>query len=246
MEGEGRGVTPFVDLTPASFRAASHARRVARLWLGAYLGTGLVLGGSYLGVTAGASQRYHERDQLTSQLKLEWERNEEAQRLLKDIQQLEENITRYDRLASPVRVSDVVGTVAALLPRPVSLTAMTFVPRSERLAAKPASAKGGAKRPSQPQSVNYMAIELEGVAPSDGELAELVSALESSPLFQSVTMDFARSTSIDGVLGRAFRVSARVDFEKHYSFRRGGVDDGTSEEAPVSGTAAEATAEVSP
>lgn len=217
MESEGGGVSLFVDLTPSGFRATQRARRAARAWVGLYVGTALVLAGSYVGVTAGRSQRERERDHLAGQLKQEWERNKEAQRLLGEIHRVEETITRYDRLASPVRASDVVGTIGSMLPPSITLTSLTLTPRQDRITV-PAAPGSDSKKKTEVRTLNYLAVELEGVVTTDGELAGLVLALESCPLFDRVAMDFARSTEVDGTPARAFRLSARVDFTKHYAF----------------------------
>ncbi|MFM9956546.1 MAG: hypothetical protein ACKVZJ_00585 [Phycisphaerales bacterium] len=212
---------PMIDLIPASFRAGQRARRRVRTWASAYLGVATIIGGAYFVVSAGRSQALVERDVLASQLALEWERNKEAQRLLGEIHAVEAAITRYDRLAAPVSASDVVGTLGGLLPKSVSLTALTLTPRSEKVLSKPAANAGAAVSAAKPQSVtlSYLVVEMEGIAPSDSDLAQLVSALEGCGLFGTVGMDFARSATIDGTPGRAFRVSARVDFQRHYTFR---------------------------
>lgn len=206
----------FVDFTPAEFRAAMRRRAQIRVWIGAYVGAVLVLGGAYVAVTAGGAQRRAERDQLAAQLTQEWERNKEAQRLLKEIRQVEAAITRYDRLASPVRASDVVGTIGALLPDSVTLTGLTLTPRTDR--TPPPPPKPGAKK-TEAVVRSFLAIELEGIAPGDGDLAGLVSALERSELFDAVSMDYARSLDADGTPARSFRVSARVDLSQRFQFK---------------------------
>lgn len=231
----------MIDLIPASFRAGQRARRRARTWVSAYAGAALIVGGAYFAVNAGSTQALAERDTLAKQLNLEWERNKEAQRLLGEIHAVEDAITRYDRLAAPVRASDVVGTLGGLLPKSVSLTALTLTPRSEKVLNKPASAPAaGGAQPARPQAVtlSYLVVEMEGIAPSDADLAELVSALEGCGLFGSVGMDFARSATIDGTPGRAFRVSARVDFQRYYAFKGEPVQGGGGDKNGGEGSSA--------
>lgn len=212
---------PMIDLIPASFRAGQRARRRVRSWVSAYLLAASGVGGTHFVVNAGRSQALAERELLAQQLQLEWDRNKEAQRLLGEIHAVEAAITRYDRLAAAVSASNVVGTIGGLLPRTVSLTALTLTPRTEKVATKPSQAAHRGAGPAKPQVVtlSYLVVEMEGIAPSDADLAQLVAALEGSGLFGSVGMDFARSATIDGIPGRAFRVSARVDFQRHYTFR---------------------------
>jgi hypothetical protein len=247
-------MTMFVDLVPSSFRAAGRARRRSRLWIAAY-GVGLMsIGAGYFAVSAGQSHAEAIRDDLARQLQLEWDRNKEAQLLLSEIHAVEEAVTRYDRLASPVRAVDVVGTLGGLLPKNITLTALTLVPRSEKVTLKaPGQSPGAAALTGAKPTVktmNFLAVEVEGVAPTDADLAVLVSALEGCELFTSVGMDFARSTMVDGTAGRAFRVSARVDFSRHYVFK-GERDtavpaDGTAQAGVEADTAAAAEQGVSP
>lgn len=250
MSGTVSGLS-MIDLIPGSFRAGERARRRVRLWVSAYAGVAALVAGAYFVVSAGRAQATAERDLLAQQLQMEWDRNKEAQRLLGEIHAVEEAITRYDRLAAPVRACDVVGTLGSLLPKSVSLTALTLTPRSEKVLSKPApTAKGAAASKPQPVTLSYMVVELEGIAPSDAELAQLVSALEGCGLFGSVGMDYARSATIDGTAGRAFRVSSRVDFQKMYSFKGDPHDSGAARaSASGGGSGAEAagdSAEVSP
>jgi Tfp pilus assembly protein PilN len=245
----------FVDLVPSSFRAAGRARRRARMWVSAYALTAAGITTGYFVVSAGHAHATATRDELARQLQQEWDRNKEAQRLLSEIHAVEEAVTRYDRLAAPVRTVDVVGTLGGLLPRNITLTALTMAPRSEKITIKPPQPAPGTPPgtvpgpPAKPTSrtMNYLAVEIEGVAPSDSDLASLVSALEGCDLFVNVGMDFARSTSVDGTPARSFRVSARVDFGRHYAFK--GTEPQTPDatasaqaEAPAAGDTASASA----
>lgn len=233
-------MTPLIDFTPESLKAVARSRRRARAWAALYVGTLLVLGAVYLGVTAGRSHREAERAEVSRLLRLEWARNEEAQKLLTEIRAIEEAINRYDRLASPVRASDVVGTIGALLPEHLSLTAMTLTPRTEKVMipaagtpGAPGGTPGGTPKRPVTRTISYLAVEIEGISPGDIELAELVSQLERCPLFSSVTMDFAKSAVVDGVQARAFRVSARVDFDNRFTFRDAPPSGGAVVEEPT-------------
>lgn len=232
-------MTPLIDFTPESFKAIARARRQARAWAALYVGTLLILGALYLGATAGRSHREAERDEVARLLRQEWERNEEAQRLLKEIRGIEEAINRYDKLASPVRAGDVVGTVGSLLPERLSLTALTLTPRSEKVLVTASDGAAASAKKQSTRTVSYLAVELEGISAGDTELAILVSRLEDCPLFSQVTMDFAKSATVDGTPGRAFRVSARVDFDNRFTFRPAEHGADSVVEQPAAGKGAE-------
>lgn len=224
-------MTRFVDFTPASCRAKARERRAIRLWVSTFLGTVGIMAGAFGAINAGHSHRVAEREGLASQLKLQWDRNEEAKKLLVQVHKLDADITRYNKLASPLRASEVVAMLGAALPEKVSLTSLTLSPRQEKLA--PAPAKPG-ERPAAPRILSQIAVEVDGVAPTDGDVSALMSALETNPVFSNVAMEFARSTVIDGIAARAFRVSGRIDLSNRYAFHAPGqTPDAATPSAPA-------------
>lgn len=203
-----------IDLIPMSCRVALGRRARVRRWIGVYaLGIGAVIAA---GVSTAATESSHarERDALQREVRLKWEQNEEAQRIWKQIQDLEATIARYERLAWPLRVTDVIAAIGEQLPKSLSLTSLTLTPRTETLGRGPRAKE---KKPEQ-QSRTLLAIEIEGVAPSDLTLSQFVSGIEAHPVFRSVVLDFARSRQVDGVDARMFRVTCEVDLSARYKF----------------------------
>lgn len=212
-----------IDLMPDSCRAALGRRARVRSWVAAYLAAIGIVAAAYAIVAAGDGARSDERSRLERQVRLQWERNEEAQAIWAQIRELDATIARHERLAWPVSVGDIIAVVGAELPESTTLTALTVTPRQERLkaAAKPRGERPatGTRSTRTPDQVRTMlAIELEGVAPDDMELSRFVSGLESSPLFQDVVLDFARSRVVDEVEARGFRVTFSVDMSAQYTF----------------------------
>lgn len=207
-----------IDLIPASCRIALGRRARIRRWIGVYMiGVGLVVA-AYVSTAAGESKLERERNGLRRDVQLKWERNEEAQAIWKQIQDLEGTIARYERLAWPVRVTDVIAAIGEQLPKPVSLTSLTLTPRQETVVSASRSRSNAREKRADQQTKTLLAIEIEGVSPNDVTLSHFVSGIEAHPLFRSVVLDFARSRVIDGVDARSFRVTCEVDLSARYTF----------------------------
>ena len=138
-----------------------------------------------------------------------WLRDEEAQALVAEVRDLESTITRYNRLAWPVRVSDAIAALSPLVPESTTLRALTLTPKGEK-------SRRGRSKDEPARSV--LAIEIEGIAPTDIEVARFVSGLDAHPLFAGVSMAFARSVDVDGTPGREFRVHCEIDLTRRYRF----------------------------
>jgi peptidyl-tRNA hydrolase len=210
-----------IDLIPEGCRLALGRRARVHRWAMAYLAGAAMVGLGYASAVAGDVANRRERDELARQVREKWERNEEAKAVLAQIKDLEGTIARYERLAWPVRASEVVAAIGSRTPESVTLTALTLTPRTEttRTPPKPGEAKRG-KAKVESVTRTLMAIELEGLAPDDMQLALFVSGLESYPMFRAVVLDFARSREVDGVPARGFRVTCEIDLSTGYTFVR--------------------------
>jgi len=205
-----------IDLIPHSCRVALGRRARIRRWVGLYaLGIAAVVGACISTATTEA-RHARERDALQRQVQRKWEQNEEAQRIWKQIQELEATIARYERLAWPVRVTDVIAAIGEQLPESLALTSLTLTPRQESTAGARGKARDKEKKPEPPRTI--MAIEIEGMAPTDLALSQFVSGIEEHPMFRSVVLDFARSRQVDGIDARGFRVTCEVDLSARYTF----------------------------
>jgi len=200
-------VTNTWDMLPPACRERFSRRRRVRLWVTTYALTIVALIATSLALSLRARELDHVRNRLAEQVRERWLRNEEAVALVDEVRRLQADITRYNRLAWPVRVSDTIDAIAPLVPRGCTLTALTLAPQeaSRRRDRDDDEAEG-----------LRLGIEVEGVAPSDAEVAEVVAGIDASPLFSGVKLDYAKSRDVAGVLARQFRIKAYVDLSTQY------------------------------
>lgn len=208
-----------VNLMPESCRLALGRRERIRRWTIIYTGMVVVLTAGAWVLYQGQGARIARREALARELREAWDRNEEAQQLIARSRELSEGIDRYTRLAWPVRVSEVIDALSAELPKGVSLTSLSMTPREEgRRGRAPGGSKGKDGAGKKPESRSFLVVEMEGVSPSDSEVAGYVSALDQHPLFESVAMDYARSSKVRTTEARAFRVTATINLSREYAF----------------------------
>ncbi len=199
-----------IDLMPRSCREAIGRRARIRRWTSAYIVAAGVLVGGWVWGSAGQQGMSSRRDRLAEEVKLQWERNDEVQRLLDEIATSEKAITRYYSLAWPIRVTEVIDALGAAIPSSVTLGQLTATPRTK---SRHDSATGMEKTHEA-----YLVIELEGITRDRKAVADLVSGLESNPLFETVTLDYTRTIQIDHISARTFRLNCEVNLLSKYAF----------------------------
>lgn len=204
-----------VDLMPASCREWLGRRLRVRRWTLAYMVTICAMAAAYAWIGAGESGRRAEMSRLSGELKQRWMRDEQVQGLLREIQQVETMVTRYNRLAWPVRVTEAIDAVGASIPGAASLTSMQITPREEQ--ARVPVKKTGNEKPLDAGPRTFMVLEMEGVARTDQDVAVLVSGLEKRGLFSRVALDYTRALSVDGTDSREFRLTCEVDLSLRYA-----------------------------
>jgi Tfp pilus assembly protein PilN len=110
-----------------------------------------------------------------------------------------------------------VAALAGVTPERAVLTALTLAPYEEQ------ARRGGAEGEGP---TSWLAIEISGVAPSDAEVASMVSGLEDHPLFAAVKLEFARSRDMDEALFREFRLRCEIDLSRQYLLVDAGEGEG--------------------
>ena len=162
------------------------------------------------------------------------------------------NVLRYQQsiqreLAQPITQATIIGTISRLLPESVAVTNLSLTqkrPRvktaaqleKEKKAAAKSKGKGADASKAKVQPPVFLLVEVEGLAPSGVELANLIGALEDNPLFADIKMNDSRSKQIANLIALEFALEARVSFDRDY--KRPRVSAGQDKTA---GTLVEAT-----
>jgi Tfp pilus assembly protein PilN len=202
-----------LDLLPPSCRRQFRRRRQRRRWIAAYT---CVLGVLITGFFAAGLARDSftgERVRLRAEVEQRLFQNQEVSRMLAEIRDLRARMTRYNRLAWPVRMHDVVACIAEAIPNDIAVTHLVISPQREVTRTPP---KPGV--PAKETERRWLSVQIEGVAPGHERLSAIAASLDQHPLFGVVTLDFARPRQVDGVNARAFRVLTSIDLDAQYTF----------------------------
>jgi Tfp pilus assembly protein PilN len=118
-----------------------------------------------------------------------------------------------DKLGLPVEMSRMLYTLDQKLPREMSLTELAFDTQEQlRAASTLASGRSGRVADGIDRRLH---IRLEGVAPSDDDVANFLSELSQVQFFQDVAMSFSRDGSHEGRVMRDFEITFTVDLSRH-------------------------------
>jgi hypothetical protein len=128
-------------------------------------------------------------------------------------------------LAQPISHTAVVEMIGHMMPPSIAMTEMTVVSRRAPLRtgadAKAARTTSGARNaPRSASADETLLIEFSGLAPNDGEIANLVGALSDHNVFSNVKMLYSRSVTTRGVIGREFRMEMQVPLDREYRPRQ--------------------------
>jgi Tfp pilus assembly protein PilN len=113
------------------------------------------------------------------------------------------------RLGGYLEVSRLVGALDRAMPPNAALTELRIGTRDE--AHPPGPGLAGAARATIDTPVERrVRIVLNGVAPSDVDLADLLARLTSEPLFEQVAMSYARDRVQAGHVLREFQITFSI------------------------------------
>ncbi|MDP7005299.1 MAG: hypothetical protein QF718_03715 [Phycisphaerales bacterium] len=115
--------------------------------------------------------------------------------------QLETFIDRYEKEKTIFPMGDLVATLTNMLPESMTLEDMSF----DLIQKEEGKAVSG---------------RLAGFASSDEIIASLVSSLQSTSPFGSVSMDFSKSRIVRGIQARGFRISFLIDLNQSWHVSR--------------------------
>lgn len=227
-----------INFLPASF-ARNRIRQRRSMWLSALLvfcAIGLTLAcltqrrrvermgdhrGALVEKLAGVRQRAKSLEDLHAR----------QAALIRDLRTQQELLQPLSHTSAMAILSDVV---------PASVAASKLSLTLERATKKTTS--GGKKKKKKKANAGLappwsaMRIDLEGLAPSGREIAEMVGALEGHPAFGSIKLSASRPVEIGHVRARAFRMKLSIPLDCEYRS-----PDGGSPRAALAGVRPETT-----
>ena len=202
-----------IDLLPDQIRARSQSRVMAGRYVSAIVAVVALIA---IGATHSRVRLAHVRQQFDeAQQRAELVIAGEAQvsALRAELRQRQQFIQRYEHIAMPLEMSQVLATVINELPVNVTLDHLDLV----------VGARRGARSARSRSTVNetgplprILSGELRGFAATDADVAEIVTRLESRSLFEHVSLDFSRTRSVRERIAREFRVSFRINLDLPY------------------------------
>lgn len=145
---------------------------------------------------------------------------------LKQLEKQEQEMFNKAELAAALveRVPRSILLAELVNRMPERLGLLEFDMKSERMKAAPPKmedikkgslAKGKAPAKSEPQKVEVprqkVTITMLGVAPTDLELSQYMTQLNTYPLIRDVTLDYSEQKEVEGRMMRQFKISMSLD-----------------------------------
>jgi hypothetical protein len=200
----------MVDLMPASCRERLGRKSRVRAWALRYAGVAAVLAVLII-ATEVREQSWRLRvADLQEQVDFTVEQRRKADVISAKITTIEEALAQHERLALPLAATKAIETVADATPESVTFTTLAMTPKLVRHRSI---------KPGEPGSEERLLLfELRGLAPSDTDLAQLVAAIETNPLFTTASIDYTSQTDVYGREARDFGVTCEISLERDFVF----------------------------
>jgi len=126
-------------------------------------------------------------------------------------------------LHQPISHTQILATFSELLPLSVSLTELHVITKRpppqplENVSKKNRHNRKKTSKDQTPDRIDdQVEIELDGLAPDDLTIAQLIGDLSDHPLFDQVAMQYARPVDMRDINGRQFRLSMRVRLDRRF------------------------------
>ncbi len=120
------------------------------------------------------------------------------------------------KLGLPVEMSRMLATLDDRMPRQMSLTDVSLMTEEQARAVinTPAAALAAGRGDTVDRRLR---VRLQGVAPTDTDVANFLAGLTNVPFFDSVAMNYSRDKLDDGHLMREFEITFSVDLNQQWS-----------------------------
>ena len=140
-----------------------------------------------------------------------------SQKDVDELRQLQQDKTTWsergevlEKIGLSVESTRLLATIADATPATVALSNFNIQTEEKQEIPKNASA-ARALKDRQPVMDRKLRVRINGIAPSDAEVWDLVSKLTSYTFFEDVSMTSSKETDFEGRLVREFEVSFMMD-----------------------------------
>lgn len=152
----------------------------------------------------------HALELLRGQLRQTNSQLQQMERLEVLRRQWRQQAETLNRLGLHIDSSRLIGKLESLMPGNVSLLELNLEVEESPLAMSNL-AKASLKDPSRPPMDRRLKVRLTGVAPTDAELATLLTELNQVPYFEQVVPNYARDQRESGHILRKFEIVFSVN-----------------------------------
>jgi len=154
----------------------------------------------------------------------------EATKLRAAKSELQQQLRVHRQLHKPINYSQILGTLTSLMPPTIALTeteintesvtvTRTLKPSDPRYAEARKKHRGKGE-PTVSKTHQVISLQIEGVAPSDSDIANFIGALAASRLFENVKMIYSKKGTHGELITRNFRMRMQVPLNRAYRTAR--------------------------
>lgn len=212
-----------INFLPVSYQRQQFRRVRIAVEAGLVLVVAAVLVVVHLFADAGMQEQRDYAAQLRAEGTAIQKQFKELATLQADHRELANQLRVHRQVILPVSFTNLLAAISDLAPQAIALTDLRMetkppVPAAAQVASGSSSKKGGKPKSSVApvKSSDPLRIEVTGLSPDDGRVADFVGALAESPLFSDVKLLFSRTSEQNGVISRRFRVTMDVRLDRNY------------------------------
>ena len=131
-------------------------------------------------------------------------------------QLIAKELADYKRVFKPINYSRITGTMGRMFPAGVSLKSLDLETQQKVVAKSRRSTSKLKSKSATTTRQEIVFVELQGMAPSDIAIANMIGMLHDSNMFSEIDLDYSRQGSIKGVQTRDFKLSMQVPLNREY------------------------------
>jgi hypothetical protein len=208
-----------VNFLPESFirQRAIRQRKTRHMLIVA--GTVLCMAAWYIGARAQIMALRSESNQLKADIVSAMTQKSEMVKLQIEQKQLVHKVKVQSELAQSLKHSQILALLADMMPASMAMNELTMLNQRPPLRTNTEKVSKDGKPIPHPTEPNLVSIQLDGLAPDDLLIANLVGDLTEHPAFENVKMLHSKAVTVEKVQARSFRLEMVVPLARIYRDR---------------------------